>query len=104
MNRRRDRRGRLWITEIGWGDRGARHRLIVGAAGQARRIRQALTTIGRDRRRKRLDGVVYFSWRDAPPYPPQYRNHWGLHTGLLRRSGVFKPAFEAFRDAAGRMR
>ena len=31
MNRHGDRRGRLWITEIGWGDRGPKHRLIVGA-------------------------------------------------------------------------
>jgi hypothetical protein len=104
MNRHRDRRGRLWITEIGWGDRGPKHRLVVGAAGQARRIRQAFAAIARDRQRMRLDGVVYFSWRDALPYPPLYRDQWGLYTGLLRRSGAFKPAFRAFRDAAGRMR
>ena len=104
MNRHRDRRGRLWITEIGWGDRGPRHRLVVGAAGQAHRIRQAFAAIGRERRRLRLDGVVYYSWRDARPHPPLFRDEWGLYTGLLRRSGVFKPAFRAFRDAAARMR
>jgi polysaccharide biosynthesis protein PslG len=104
MNRHRDRRGRLWVTEIGWGDRGPRHRLRVGAAGQARRIRQAFAAISRGRRRLRLDGVVYYSWRDVPPYPPRYRDQWGLHTGLLRQSGVFKPAFRAFRDGAARMR
>ena len=41
MNRHGDRRGRLWITEFGWGDHGPQHRFIVGAAGQARRITQA---------------------------------------------------------------
>jgi hypothetical protein len=104
MNRHRARRGRLWITEIGWGDRGPKHRLIVGAAGQARRIRQAFAAISRSRRHLRLDGVVYYSWRDASPYPPKYRDQWGLYTGLLRKSGVFKPAFRAFRAAASRMR
>lgn len=104
MNRHGDRRGRLWITELGWGDRGPRHRLIVGEAGQARRVRQVLRAIGRERRRLRLDGFVYFMWRDAQPYPPLYRDGWGLHTGLLTRSGRFKPAFRAFRDAVGRIR
>ena len=45
MNRHGDRRGQLWITEIGWGDRGPKHRLIVGAPAQARRITQAFGLI-----------------------------------------------------------
>ena len=45
MNRHGDRRGRLWITEFGWGDRGPKHRLIVGAPAQARRITQAFGLI-----------------------------------------------------------
>jgi hypothetical protein len=103
MNRRGDRRGRMWITELGWAVRGPRNRLVVGAAGQARRIRGALEAIGRERRRLRLDGVVYYSWRDAPRYPPTYRDLWGLHTGLLKIRGGFKPAFEAFRAGVARL-
>jgi hypothetical protein len=104
MNRHGDRRGRLWITEIGWGDQGPKHRLIVGAAGQARRITQAFSVIRKQRRRLRLSGVVYYTWRDAHPYPPLYRDLWGLHTGLLDINGGLKPAFHAFKNAVARMR
>jgi hypothetical protein len=104
MNRHRDRRGTIWITELGWGDRGARHRFVVGPRGQARRIRKSFGVIRQERRRLRLRGVVYYSWRDLPRYPPAFKNHWGLHTGLLRLNGGFKPAYYAFKNAVGRLR
>jgi polysaccharide biosynthesis protein PslG len=104
MNRHGDRRGTIWISELGWGDRGLRHRFIVGAKGQAQRIRKSFDVIRRERRRLRLRGVVYYSWRDAEPYPPRFKNLWGLHTGLLRLGGEFKPAYYAFKNAVGRLR
>jgi hypothetical protein len=104
MNRHGDRRGKIWITELGWGDVGPKHRLIVGAEGQARRISQAYALIGRLRRPLKLSGVVYYRWRDVPAYPPQYKDQWGLHTGLLNINGGAKPAFNAFRDAISRLR
>ena len=104
MNSRGHRRGRIWITEIGWGDRGPRHRFIVGARGQASRISRALAYISRNRRRLRLRGFVYFCWRDAPPYPPLYQDLWGLHTGLLDREGRPKPAYNAFKRGVQRIR
>ena len=104
MNRHGDRRGRIWITEIGWGDLGPKHRLIVGKAGQARRIAQALSLVRKQRGRLGLSGVVYYSWRDAPPYPPLYKDLWGLHTGLLDINGGFKPAFHAFKNGVARLR
>jgi polysaccharide biosynthesis protein PslG len=104
MNRRGDRRGSIWITELGWGDKGLRHRFIVGAKGQASRITRSFALIRRERRRLRLRGVVYFCWRDADPYPPRYQNLWGLHTGLLNKDGTPKRAFFAFKRAVGRLR
>jgi polysaccharide biosynthesis protein PslG len=104
MNRHGDRRGRIWVTEFGWGDTGPKHRFIVGAAGQARRITQAFDVIRQLRHRLRLSGVIYYSWRDAPPYPLQYRDLWGLHTGLLDINGGFKPAFYAFKNGVARLR
>jgi hypothetical protein len=96
MNERGDRRGSIWITELGWGDRGVEHRFVVGEEGQATRISRSLALIRKQRRKLRLRGVVYFSWRDAPPYPPDYENMWGLHTGLLDIHGAPKPGFHAF--------
>jgi len=96
MDRKHDRRAGIWITEIGWGDRGPKHRFIVGARGQATRIGSALTFIRKNQRALRLRGVVYFSWRDGAPYAPKFNDMWGLHTGLLDINGQPKPAYAAF--------
>jgi polysaccharide biosynthesis protein PslG len=106
MNRSHDRRARMWITEIGWGDwySGPPHRFIVGAQGQAVRIEQALGLLGRMKRKLRLRGVVYYSWRDLRPYPPKYNDMWGLHTGLLDVNGNPKPAYSAFGRAVASLR
>jgi hypothetical protein len=104
MNRHHDRRTPIWITEIGWGDKGLKHRFIVGAKGQGRRVKNSIAYVRRARRRLRLRGFVYFSWRDSAPYPPRFRNLWGLHTGLLNRDGQPKAAFWAFKRSVSALR
>ncbi|MFL5865806.1 MAG: hypothetical protein ACJ766_01745 [Thermoleophilaceae bacterium] len=104
MNRSHDRRAKIWITEIGWGDKGPRSRFIVGAKGQASRIKSSIAYIRKARRRLKLRGFVYFSWRDAGAYPPAFQDLWGLHTGLLTRTGAQKPAFAAFQGAVRKLR
>ena len=99
MNRHRDKRARLWITEIGWGTGGPPHRYNVGMAGQASRIGSSFRLLAKLRRKLRLRGVVYYSWRDHQPYPPNYNDMWGLHTGLLDVTGHPKPAYSAFGQA-----
>jgi hypothetical protein len=101
-----DRKVKIWITEMGWGDTAdspkvQRHRFIVGAQGQASRITSSLAFIRKNRRKLRLRGFVYYSWRDAPPYLPG-KDMWGLHTGLLTKSGAKKPAYFAFQSAASK--
>jgi hypothetical protein len=104
MNRRGGRRDKIWITEIGWATAGPRSRFRVGTRGQARRIDRAYRFIGRNRRRLNLRGVVYFSWRDLRPYAPAFRDMWGLHAGLLRLDGSFKPGYYSFKKAISRIR
>ena len=96
MNKRRDRRGKIWITELGWGDAGPKHRFNVGAGGQAKRISKSLALIRKKRGKLGLRGVVYFSWRDGAPYAPNFEDQWGLHTGLLDITGAPKKGFHAF--------
>jgi hypothetical protein len=96
MNRRGDRKARIWITELGWCDQGPASRFCVGEARQASLTGSSIRYIRRNRKRLRLRGFVYFTWRDAPPYAPTYRDMWGLHTGLLERHGAPKPALSAF--------
>ena len=96
MNRRGDRRARIWITELGWCDRGPRHRFCVGERKQASLIAGSLKLIRKERRKMRLRGFVYFSWRDGRPYAPDFRDQWGLHTGLLKLDGKPKRSLRAF--------
>jgi len=104
MNARGDRSGKIWITELGWGDKGAKHRFIVGAKGQAKRISQSFAVVRKLRAKLKLRGLVYFSWRDSKPYPPLFQNLWGLHTGLLNENGARKPAYRAFVKAARKLK
>jgi hypothetical protein len=100
MNRRGDRRAKIWITELGWCDKGPRHRFCVGARKQATLISGSLKLIRAQRTKLGIRGFVYFSWRDGPPYAPAFKDLWGLHTGLLKLNGTPKSAFGAFKRGA----
>jgi Glycosyl hydrolase catalytic core len=103
MNKRGDRRAKIWITELAWCDDGPKHRFCVGRKKQARNISQSLALIDEARRRWRLRGFVYYTWRDGRPYPPEYKNMWGLHTGLLTLGNQRKPAYDAFARGVKRL-
>jgi hypothetical protein len=103
MNRAHDRRAKIWITELGWATSGPHHRFNVGQRGQARRINSAFRVIRRVRRRYRLRGVVYYTWKDQRPYPPLFQDLWGLHTGLRNLDGSAKQGFSAFQHAVSRL-
>jgi len=104
MNRHGDRRGRLWVTEIGWATGGPPSRFRTSRRGQARRIGAALRSLYRARKRLRLRGVIYYNWHDLKPYPPLYQDFFGLHTGLLDSRDGAKPSLGSFGRAARRMR
>jgi hypothetical protein len=92
------RRAKIWITELGWSDSGPASLFRAGAAGQAQEISSVYPALVAARARLRLRGVVYYAWRDGAPYPPLFKDFWGLHTGLLNVTGSAKPAFQAFEN------
>ncbi len=104
MNRRRDRSAKIWVTELAWSDVGPGSPFRVGKNGQASRISGAYRLIGKQRKRLKLRGAIYVYWRDLPPYPPRFRDFWGLHTGLLRQNGTPKKSFFSFKKAIGRLK
>jgi hypothetical protein len=104
MDNRGDKRAKIWITEVGWGDKGPSHRFIVGRQGQAKRISDSFKAVRKLRAKLKLRGLVYFSWRDGKPYAPLFQDLWGLHTGLLDVRGNRKPAYNAFVKGAGSLR
>jgi polysaccharide biosynthesis protein PslG len=104
MDTNADTDSHIWITELGWADSGPSSSFTVGAQGQARRVKAALTTLYNLRSRDRINGVVYFGWRDGAPYAPSFKDFWGLHTGLLRLDGTPKPALRAFAQTVASLR
>jgi hypothetical protein len=86
----------IWITEIGWASGGPPSPFTVGPAGQAERIRESFSALLRRREELRLDGVIYYNWRDAPVYEGG-QDFFGIHTGLLDSRGKPKPALKEYR-------
>jgi hypothetical protein len=87
----------IWITEIGWASGGPPSPFTVGPRAQAARIQESLSALFRLRRELRLDGVVYYNWRDAPVYEGG-QDFFGLHTGLLDSEGDPKPALKSYQE------
>jgi polysaccharide biosynthesis protein PslG len=99
-----DRRAGIWVTEVGWGTGGPKNRFNIGATRQAREIAKLLRGLYRARHKYRVHGVVYYGWRDKPPYPPAFKDMWGLHTGLFTLKGTPKPGYRAFARVAPGLR
>jgi hypothetical protein len=104
MNRHHDRGAKIWVTELAWSNVGPGSRFRVGTKRQGTLIRDAFRLVGRLRKSYRLRGAVYVYWRDLSPYPPNFKDFWGLHTGLLRRDGSFKSAYFDFKKAVAALR
>jgi hypothetical protein len=84
------------VTELGFATGGpADQPLNIGERGQAVLIRRVLATLVRERERWRLRGLVYYNWRDQPPYAGT-SDFWGLHTGLLAIDGRPKSGYWSF--------
>jgi polysaccharide biosynthesis protein PslG len=103
LDRNGRKRTKIWITELGWADRGPRSRFRAGRRGQARLIESTFRALERNRKRLKLRGVVYHSWMDGEPYAPHFRDWWGIHTGLVRLDGAPKPALWVFQRTAKRL-
>ena len=104
MNKAGDRKGKIWISELGWATGGPRHRFNVGAKKQAALIKKSFALVRKLRKSYRLRGLVYYAWRDLKPYAPNYDDLWGLHTGLVDVNGVPKPGLNALSDGIRRLR
>jgi hypothetical protein len=106
MRRNGDGRARLMVTEIGWATGGTYRNertrpFRTTLEGQAGRLRKTFRTLLKNRRRFRLDTVVWFSLQDRRPRDGE-ENWWGLHTGLRFADGRAKPAWSAFTTFVGR--
>lgn len=95
MDANGDPGARIWVSEIGWADNGPPSPFTVGERGQSEMIRRVLATFVSQADRLKIRGVIYFNWRDVPPYGDR-PDFWGLHTGLYDIDGTPKPALSAY--------
>jgi hypothetical protein len=96
MNRYGDVGTRIWITEIGWSDHGPKSPFRVGPAKQAELITRSFGVLKQKWYGWGIRGVIYAYWKDGRPYPPLFKDFWGLHTGLFDKKGKPKRAYCAF--------
>ena len=96
MGRFKDKRAPIWITEIGWATGGnPPTALTVSPHRQATYLRKTFNLLAKNRRRYKIPGVIWYSWRDVPG------GIWFQHTGLFTADFDPKPAWSAFTGLTG---
>jgi hypothetical protein len=95
MDRFRDQKARLWVTEVGWATGGQGSPLRVSPEVQASYLHNTYRLLAKTRKRLRLVSVVWYSWRDLPGVI------WFNHTGLFDQALNPKPAWYAFVGLTG---
>jgi hypothetical protein len=95
MGQFKDKKAKLWITEIGWATGGNRTPLTVSPQRQASYLRQTYNRLAANRGRLKIAGVIWYSWRDLPG------GIWFNHTGLFTQSLDPKPSWNAFVGLTG---
>ena len=91
----KDKKAKLWITEVGWATGGVATALTVSPQRQATYLRKTFNKLAKNRGRMRIAGVVWYSWRDLPG------GIWFNHTGLFTETLDPKPAWNAFVGLTG---
>lgn len=100
MARADDARTGLWVTELGWASSGPASGLNPGPGGQAQRLRQSFRRLLAERRRLRLSGIDWYSWRDRPATTDGLCS-WCPGSGLFDINLDAKPALAAFTAFTG---
>ena len=103
MNRARDRRTPVIVSELGWASDGPEdYGLVLGRRGQADMLGRAYRYLSSHRRRWRLREVHWFAWQDAPA--PEARCAFCQHSGLFTLDREAKASWRAFKRVAARDR
>lgn len=107
MRRRGDATKPLLLTEVSWSSGKGRSSFNYGwettEAGQAAKVRDALTAIAAARTKLRIGGVWWYTWLS----PELGDDESFSYSGLRRLKGgrpVSKPAYDAFKQTVRRLR
>ena len=107
MRGRGDARVPLVLTEVSWSSGQGQSTFNYGwettEAGQATKVRDALTALARERTRLRIGAVYWYTWLSPPTGDDESFSYSGLRK-LQGGRPVNKPAFNAFRRTVRRLR
>lgn len=95
MARFKDKKAKLWVTEIGWATGGNATALTVTPQRQASYLRKSFGLLAKNRKKMKIGGVIWYSWRDVPA------GIWFAHTGLFTVDFDPKPSWSAFVSLTG---
>lgn len=95
MERARDSKTSLWITELGWASGGPKNPLNRGPRGQASRLKEAFKYFTKKRRKLNIRTVDWYSWRDNPD-PDVGLCEWCAESGLVDENLEAKKSLKAF--------
>jgi hypothetical protein len=100
MNKGGGKKDVIWVTEIGYASDGPSKQEVVkkGEKGQAKAITQAYKFLKKSKSKYKIEGVVYFTWQDAPASSGVCQ--FCVYAGLLNESGGQKQAFKAYKKVA----
>jgi hypothetical protein len=95
MSRFKDKKAKLWITEVGWATGGVATALTVSPQRQASYLHRTFGLLAKNRKRMKIAGVVWYSWRDLPG------GIWFNNTGLFTHALDPKPSWNVFVSLTG---
>jgi hypothetical protein len=95
MSRFKDKKAKLWVTEVGWATGGVVTALTVSPQRQASYLRKTFGLLAKNRKRMKIAGVVWYSWRDLPG------GIWFNNTGLFTQTLDPKPSWDALVGLTG---
>ena len=97
IKKARDRKADLWVTEVGAGSAKGGNPLNRGKKGQAKLLKQVFRYFEKQRRKRNVRAVIWYSLRDKKPGLCD----WCATSGLLSADGGEKPAWRAFTKLTG---
>jgi hypothetical protein len=99
LKKGRKKKAQVWITEVGWSSdpSGVSPKLSTTVERQAKRLAKTYKKLKKKRKKWRIGGVYWYTWRDFGGGVCS----WCPHAGLVTSSLEPKPAFNAYARIAG---
>lgn len=99
----RDEQKIIYLTELGAASAGPATPFTTTEKGQRKAVKRLFTEVEGIAKKNRIRKAYWHKWRDSDNVPPDRpeNNRWQTYTGLFRKDGGQKSAWNAFAALAG---